>query len=191
MAAVPINTTAGGGAAMGRCGVDQFCISKGGVSPLSTPEAQGRCIGNWCMAGDADFAQYNIGGTYTINWDAQLSAEIYWAVEAFLSQEAGVAARLGLPSVQDLRNVYLNPDGSLKDPNGRQNPFRQGGNWNFWTTINLGCDRCGSIPSLHFKSGFVHLDTANPFWGYGIGGAIHGVGDGFLGNTFLATGIRR
>jgi hypothetical protein len=191
----PLNMGQGSAGAINRCGVDPFCIAKGGVTAFETPEAQVHCDPDgYCMVGSEVFSQYNVGGTYTVDWPAQKQAEINSAVNAFLKQEAALAAVLNV-TIEQLRGIYLNPDGSLKDPNDtNHNPFLQGGNWNFYTYENFGCDhdRCGSIPSLHFHdTGFVHLDTANPFWGYGLGAMVHFGVDVFLGNTFLASGIPR
>jgi hypothetical protein len=179
-----------GGAGMDACGVDIFCIQKGGNGPFGSPVAQIACKDGYCMTGSWVFSQYQTGGAYQVDWQAQRQAEIRGAVNAFLGQEAAMAAALGI-TVDQLRQMTYSEQ-TLK---------LAGGNWNFSTAalaslgITMpGCDndRCGSMPSLDFSHpGWVHLDTANPFWGYGFGLTVHSAVDVFLGNTFFAGGIPR
>src|SRR6266478_3596689 len=107
---------------------------------------------------------------------------------------AKIAARLGL------------------DPGDLQATGVKGGNANFAiseevfnnATATSGCSegiapgiRCGTVPSLHFESGLVlgnmtysvHMDTANPAAGLGLGMIVHGLVDVFLGNTVLSSGV--
>ena len=49
-------------------------------------------------------------------------------------------------------------------------------------------DRDGSMPSIHMPGitgnglPVLHLDTANPYWGFGLGALVHGFVDVVLGN---------
>ena len=178
----------GQGAGIQACGVDSYCIGNGGIGPFGSPLAQIHCDSNGCMTGSWQFSQYNVGGTISVDWGAQKAAEYEQALNAFHQQEEAVAAALGI-TVEKLRETYSTT------------PVLGGGNWNFSTAelAALGVslpdcsqDRCGSIPSLDFShAGWVHLDTANVWWGYGSGATIHLFVDLILGNTFFASGIPR
>lgn len=50
-------------------------------------------------------------------------------------------------------------------------------------------DRVGSMPSIHMPGvtsdgglPILHLDTANPYWGFGFGAFVHGFVDVLIGN---------
>ena len=74
-----------------------------------------------------------------------------------------------------------------------------GGHFNFSLGVDIqsgldlsGCFdlRCGVFDTLHFAyPGTVHMDTANPWSLWGLGGLIHAGADGLLGNTIFASGI--
>jgi hypothetical protein len=95
-----------GGAAIALCGVDPFCIANGGVSPFDMPEAQVKCIDGYCMVGSANFAQYNIGGTYTVNWDAQMQAEINADENKIYKTFLVLAQNIGLAPDQSIKIGY-------------------------------------------------------------------------------------
>jgi hypothetical protein len=102
------------------------------------------------------------------------------------------------------RSIVGSTDGKgLATRPSQMNPvLLKGGNWNFTisSTYSLPADcaqgpfgfRCGSGPqqSLHFDSGLVHLDSANPNSGL-LGIFLHGSRDGLGGNTVNAGGIPR
>jgi hypothetical protein len=73
----------------------------------------------------------------------------------------------------------------------------KGGNVDFsWTgdasdiafipgSATRGCEwacRTGNMPSIHMNNDEIHLDTANPSWGFGFGMLVHGVVDVLIGN---------
>jgi hypothetical protein len=147
------------------------------------------------MVGSYAFATPNGDGTWTVDFKAQMRAEIAAALKVFHEQAQAVADKLGI-SVEELLAAQ-NLDSSYA-----LHPFLKGGNWNFLVPAGVPMPddcaggRCGSFPSLHFPSneaGYVHMDTANPFnWSFFPADFLtHGVVDLVLGNTFLASGIPR
>ncbi|MGH9482853.1 MAG: RHS repeat-associated core domain-containing protein [Terriglobales bacterium] len=107
------------------------------------------------------------------------------------------------------QNIYNN----LEDQDagripGVQLPYLEGGNYN-WTATpatgvgpQLGCfnSRCGDIGSIHYKTTQTilgaplttfHMDTANPWSLFGLGGIIHYIVDVRMGNGVYSGGIPR
>jgi RHS repeat-associated protein len=178
-----------GGASVGECGVDPFCIHNGGIGPFGSPVAQVHCDQDGCLNGSWTYSQYSAGGIIDWDWQAQRKAENASAVKIFLEQAAKVAGALGI----DLTTFLAAQN--LDDPDA-QHPFLQGGNWNFLTGQTPGIDCrsncCGTFPSLHFDyPGFVHMDTANPLRSFPAGALVHLGVDVILGNTIFAAGIPR
>ena len=108
-----------GGAGVEACGVDIYCIQKGGIGPFGSPVAQIRCKADGCMTGSWVFSQY-VGGAYQVDWGAQRQAEINAAVGKINAAFALIANNLGL------------------DPN-QQVPVRVQFNYGVWN-VQLNCD---------------------------------------------------
>ena len=187
-----LNMGEGSASALDRCGVDPFCIEKGGVSALESPVAQVHCDDDGgCMVGSYVYSRYVVGGGYDIDWAAQKQAEIRSASNILVTQAAKIAQALGVGLDRLLAAQ------NLDSANGPQ-PFLQGGNWNFLvpstaqTPVDCDNGRCSDFPSLHFAHpGYVHLDTANPETWFGVGALVHLSVDVILGNTIFASGIPR
>ncbi len=197
------------------CGIDPYCIDAGGIGPFGSPVAQINCDKQGCMTGSWNYAQYQIGGTFTIDWDGQrLAGTTYQFIGGDgspLEQQKELAAILlgkracsGQDSsaiascMQDAFDTLY-----LKTPVNEQGPL-VGGNYNFdLSRLNIsgadvgsvgqGCigGRCGIFDSLHFHSdGTFHVDTANPLF-IPIGSLTHLIYDVIGGNTWWKDGIPR
>jgi RHS repeat-associated protein len=184
-----------------RCGISSLCIATG-YNPFSSPLAQVNCTtGSWCMVGSYSFSQQNADGSWTVDWGAQWHQEVSDALAAFWNQAVDVYTQLQAANPNLTFEGFIEGQ-NLGDPNAAQ-PELQGGNWNFLydgaaqpsdCASGIGGIRCGTSPSLHYpdtKSGYVHMDTANPSAWWYSGAIAHGIVDVLLGNTFFASGIPR
>jgi hypothetical protein len=164
----------------------------------------------WLHGRAWSFSQYNSGGTYTVDWDAEkASATTYQFTGgdgSVLEQQKELAAILLGQKACDgqassaiagcMQNAYNSLD--LKSPTGKTSPL-VGGNYNFdLTKVSIpggdispnGCigGRCGIFDSLHFhRDGTFHVDTANVFF-VPIGSFTHLIFDVIGGNTWWRTG---
>ncbi len=59
-----------GGAGVEACGVDVFCIQKGGIGALGSPVAQTICDGTGCHVGSCVNSTYQTGGNYNVKTPA-------------------------------------------------------------------------------------------------------------------------
>lgn len=112
--------------------------------------AQSACIGEYCMVGSYVYSRQNIGGTYTVDWGAQMDAEISAAVKEIYKAFLRIAT-----------NKNLDPD--LQVPVQVQ---YKGGVWNVTLDCNSGTG-CTVNPNNANATGwpdpvtFVHH---NPSW---------------------------
>jgi RHS repeat-associated protein len=92
-----------GGAGVEACGVDSYCVQKGGIGPFGSPVAQWHCgTDGHCMTGSSVFSQYIVGGTYQVDWQAQRQAVIDAAIKKINGAFSLIAANLGLDPNQQI-----------------------------------------------------------------------------------------
>jgi RHS repeat-associated protein len=202
------------------CNVDPFCIEAGGFDMWNSPVAQSNCVYDnqgiqHCMGGSYVNATYVTGGAYKVDWYGELQDEIHQGVNAGISQQWAVAHQIQ-KLLQANGNNSFTADQIFNELTAVS---FAGGNFDFQISyandpvgqslitalqgiVPNACtdSRCGSMPSLDFShpspfggpaDSYVHLDTANVWWGFGLGAIIHGGVDVLAGYTVLGAGIPR
>jgi RHS repeat-associated protein len=162
------------------CGVDPFCIANGGVSPFDTPEAQVGCVEGHCFVGSYAFAQYNIGGTYSVDFKTQYAAAVAAAIESLtrkLNQAFAAAAealhlKAGVAYYVWVRVAGLAPNITVYDPTS---------NWPY------GCAAAPNVCQGQWgeKDPISIVHNGNPSWyNGGLFNAAHAVNLGDWGLEF-------
>jgi hypothetical protein len=184
------------------CTADGVAASCGEVQAWIFSGAAVGCPNNNCAIGTPNpfqcvdsvcgYMSARYVATHENEWNGVLYSDSEW--QAYLDNLVDAQRRALADAIVD-----ANPKLDWQTVYGELEPlFTKGGNVNFEYTGNLqelsfipgsadgGCEwlcRFGDIPSIHMAADYdVHLDSANPLWGFGLGLVIHGFIDVLLGN---------
>jgi RHS repeat-associated protein len=180
------------------CSIDGFAANCGVAFGLLQSGAAAQCPDNDCGIGTA--TPYQCVGSvcgyfspqYVATHENDVNGHLLTDTEYDAYIQSTYASQIDAQRQALARAIAANSGGSISyqdayDSLDPTNGYLQGGNYNFGETIygpsNLTCGadatRCDGIHFL--DSGFVHLDTSNPFTGP-LGLLTHGFVDLFLGN---------
>lgn len=170
-----------GGAGVEACGVDTFCLQRGGIGPFGSPLAQIHCDSDGCMTGSWQYSQYLIGGSFSVDWAAQKQAEIMAAINKIEGAFGLIAENLGLDPNQQVEvkvqygygvwNVSLvcsagancSVDANQANATGWPDPitYMHGGNPSWYFDSLFGFD-AGHLIGGNDPAG-AHIDPFGPF----------------------------
>jgi RHS repeat-associated protein len=146
-------------------------------------EATAGSADGYLNSGEIDTGLYDWGGRFysPSQWEAFMQAgrdRQRWELAVIIANHSG--GKLNAKRAYDLLE--------WKKTQGGNADFKWQGDLKYLACIpgsaKGGCEvtcRAGSIPSPHMH-GFIHLDTGNLIWGFGLGAIIHGIFDVALNN---------